>query len=280
MFWNWERTPNQSLTAELFYGYNVFSGAGQVTTPDVGPHLVRGDMNLPILMYHHLLLSHPKDQLGITLPAFTYQIQWLAGRGYRTVTLAQLAGACAGEERLPRKPVVITFDDAYQETLELAQPVLSQAGFSATVFVVSHAVGKNNFWDQGQVPCADAGTLRQLAGQGWEIGSHSQTHAHLPRLDDRALAAEVLGSRLDLEQLLGAEVLAFSYPYGEWDSRVRDAAASTGYRAACATSPGTASVTADLLALRRVYVKAGDTLPAFRRKISRWYLAYRGWRRR
>jgi peptidoglycan/xylan/chitin deacetylase (PgdA/CDA1 family) len=237
-------------------------------------------MNLPILMYHHLLLAQPQDQLGVTLPAFTGQIQWLASHGYRTVTLAQLAQACAGSIRLPRKPVVITFDDAYQASLELAQPILSEAGFSATVFVVSHAVGKNNFWDPGQVQCADAGQLRQLAGQGWEIGSHSQTHAHLPRLDDRALAAEVLGSRLDLEQVLGAEVLTFSYPYGEWDPRVRAAVASTGYQSACATSPQTASVTADLLALRRVYVKAGDSLAAFRRKISRWYLGYRGFRRR
>lgn len=237
-------------------------------------------MNLPILMYHHLLRSQPQDQLGVTLPAFASQIQWLAGRGYRTLTLRQLAQACAGAERLPRKPVIITFDDAYQETLDLARPVLAQAGFMATVFVVSRAVGKTNFWDQGQALCADSSTLRQLAGQGWEIGSHSQTHAHLPQLDDRSLAAEVLGSRLDLEQLLGAEVLAFSYPFGEASSRVRDAVASTGYETACATSPRTASVTADLLALRRVYVKAGDSPAAFRRKISAWYLAYRGWRRR
>lgn len=240
-------------------------------------------MNFPILMYHHLLHSAPsapQDQLGVALPAFASQIQWLAGRGYRTLTLKQLAKACAGAERLPRKPVIITFDDAYRETLDLAQPVLSQAGFVATVFAVSRAVGKNNFWDQGRTACADAGQLRQLAGQGWEIGSHSQTHAHLPQLDDRALAAEVLGSRLDLEQMLGAEVLAFSYPFGEASGRVRDAVASTGYEAACATSPRTASVTADLLALRRVYVKTGDSPAAFRRKISAWYLAYRGWRKR
>jgi hypothetical protein len=45
-------------------------------------------------------------------------------------------------------------------------------------------------------------------------------------------------------------------------------------------SPGTASVTADLLALRRVYVKPTDTLGDFSRKISGWYLTYRAWKRR
>ena len=90
-------------------------------------------MNLPILMYHHLLLSQPKDHLGVSLLAFTCQVQWLASHGYRTVTLGQVAQACAGSIRLPRRSIVITFDDAYQATLELAQPVLSPAGFSATV---------------------------------------------------------------------------------------------------------------------------------------------------
>ncbi|MEW6517483.1 MAG: polysaccharide deacetylase family protein [candidate division FCPU426 bacterium] len=237
-------------------------------------------MNLPILMYHHLLLDQPQDQLGVTLDAFARQVRWLAGSGFHSVSLGRVAAACAGGAPLPKRPVVITFDDAYQASLERAQSVLSGVGFAATAFAVSSAVGKNNFWDDGRVPCADAGQLRRLAGQGWEIGSHSRTHAHLPRLDDPALAGEIQGSRQDLEQMLGAPVLSFSYPFGEWDRRVRDAVAGAGYWTACATSPQTASVTADLLALRRVYVKAGDSLAAFRRKVSGWYLWYRGWRRR
>jgi peptidoglycan/xylan/chitin deacetylase (PgdA/CDA1 family) len=239
-------------------------------------------VNLPILMYHKLQARpDPGSDLAVTPEAFRAQLERLKRSGYRSVSLSALVRGGAG---LPGRPVVITFDDAYGSVLALAKPLLDAAGFTATVFAVSRAVGKHNFWDDGQgappVPCLDRTALRALAQAGWEIGSHGATHADLTALDERALRAELEDSKCELEKLLGGPVTALSYPFGAWNPAVRAAAARAGYMAACAISPGTASVTADPLALRRVYVKPTDSMDDFRRKTSGWYLAYRSWVRR
>jgi len=119
-----------------------------------------------------------------------------------------------------------------------------------------------------------------LQGLGWEIGSHSLSHANLAGLGAEALRRETEASRHELEEKLQTPVKVFAYPFGSWDAAARAAVAQAGYAAACAISPGTRSVTADMLALRRVYVKPTDTLGDFSRKISGWYLAYRAWKGR
>ncbi len=242
-------------------------------------------MNLPILMYHKLQdRPDPGSDLAVTPEAFQGQLAHLQRAGYRSVSLSALVRALAGGARVPDRAVVITFDDAYSSVLEMAKPLLDQAGFLATVFAVSRAVGKYNTWDEAKgaarIPCLDREGLRALARAGWEIGSHGATHADLTKLGARELREELEGSKCELEKAAGGPVTTLSYPFGAWNDRVRAAAAQAGYEAACAISPGTASVTADLLALRRVYVKPSDSLADFRRKISGWYLAYRGWMKR
>lgn len=242
-------------------------------------------MNLPILMYHKIQPRRDAGtDLAVTVDAFRAQVGYLRRRGYRSLSLAELAQACRRGVSLPRRAVVITFDDAYASVRDLALPILAQAGFTATVFVVPQAVGKFNFWDQGKtVPrtdCLDRAGLQALAEAGWEIGSHGATHANLTELADEPLRRELEESKRDLEDWFNQPINTLSYPYGAWNARVRSAAERAGYAAACAISPGTAAVTADLLALRRVYVKPGDSLPAFARKLSGWYLAYRAWKKR
>ncbi|MBN1596632.1 polysaccharide deacetylase family protein [candidate division FCPU426 bacterium] len=244
----------------------------------------RVSMNVPILMYHKIQLDPASSDLAVSPDAFRAQVACLKAEGYHTVSLRLLSDAVLHSRPLPKRPVVITFDDAYQDVYTIARPVLAAAGYTATVFVVSSALGRHNFWDDDKgLPretCLGRREVKALAEQGWEIGSHSATHACLPKAEDRQLQAEVAGSRRALQEALALEIPCFAYPYGAWDERSKAAAQAAGYYAACAIAPGTASVTADLFALRRVYVKPGDSLADFKRKKSFWYLRYRAWRKR
>ena len=242
-------------------------------------------MNLPILMYHRIHpQTDPGSDLTVTTKAFSAQLDWLRRRGYQTVTLEHLARAVRGEARLPRRSVVITFDDALASLLEFAQPLLERAGYTATVFAVAQALGRHNFWDDGKglrrEACLGPADLSALLGCGWEVGSHGLSHANLAGLSPEKLRHETEDSRSLLEEKLQTPVKVFAYPYGSWDAPARSAVLRAGYAAACAISPGTSSVTADLLALRRVYVKPLDSLGDFSRKISGWYLTYRAFKRR
>jgi len=236
-------------------------------------------------MYHKIQpRADEHADLAVTVDAFRTQVEFLRRRGYKTLSLAELAQARRLGVSLPRRAVVFTFDDAYASVLEHAKPILDAAGFTATVFVVTQALGRHNFWDDGKnVPraeCLDHTGLQELARAGWEIGSHTATHANLTQLTGEPLARELEQSRRDLEALVNRPINTLSYPFGAWNPEVRTAAEQAGYAAACAISPGTKDVTADLLALRRVYVKPSDSPVAFRRKISGWYLKYRAWKGR
>ena len=242
-------------------------------------------MNLPILMYHSVKpQASAHNDLTVSTAAFQAQMHYLRKRGFQTVTLAHVAKAVRGEARLPRRSVVITFDDAYAALLDYAKPVLDLSGFIATVFVVGQAIGKHNFWDDGKgltrEQCMSRADLAELQGAGWEIGSHGLTHCGLPGLAAAELQREVAESKSLLETELETSVEVFSYPFGAWDAGAREAVRQAGYVAACAISPGTPSVTADPWALRRAYVKPSDSFGDFARKISGWYLAFRAWKRR
>ncbi len=242
-------------------------------------------MDIPILMYHHLQAEGViYSDLVVSAAAFDQQMAWLKHKGYTSVSLDRLGGYLEGKGDLPSKPVVITFDDGYQSVADHGKSILDQYGFTATIFLVPHALGKHNLWDQHQsvpiLPCMDRSTCQGLLNAGWEIGSHSLTHQYLAKLDAGALQDEINGSKITLEQLFGRAVKNFCYPYGAWDINVRTAVKRAGYETACAISPGTASVTQDRWALRRIYVKGSDQLMDFKRKISPWYLKYRAWRKR
>jgi len=242
-------------------------------------------MNLPILMYHHLQTeSLVSSRLAVSLRSFKQQMSWLTQKGYETISLKRLGSFNQGQAALPKKPVIVTFDDGYQSVWDHAKPVLDQSGFTATVFLVPHAIGKRNIWDLQKsapiLPCMDETACRRLLDDGWEIGSHGLDHYALPELTPKALNEELTGSKISLEQLFKCQVTAFCYPYGAWNKRVQEHVKRAGYQVACATSSKSASVTDDPWALRRVKVKGSDKLRDFKRKVSNWYLTYRAWRKR
>ena len=78
--------------------------------------------------------------------------------------------------------------------------------------------------------------LARLRDAGWEVGSHSVTHAALTDLDDPALQAELRDSKLAIERQLGA-CRSVAYPYGAVDDRVASAAKAIGYKAGAAVLP-------------------------------------------
>ena len=149
--------------------------------------------------------------------------------------------------------------------LEHALPVLAGLGLPGTVFAAVGPVGA-----PGHLDWSD---LSVLAEAGWEIGSHTVTHARLVELDDAGLDQELRDSREAIEERLGRPCRSIAYPYGDTDARVRAAAARAGFTAGC-TSEGT--LRGDPLDWPRVGVNGDDGLLAFRLKTSLLGRALRG----
>src|SRR3954451_5696930 len=178
--------------------------------------------------------------MSVTPERFEQQLRLLVGRGYRGATFAEAATAAPY-----RRTLAVTFDDGLRSVLERAFPLLEQLGLPATVFVPTDLVGVKEPLSWGGVERWGGGSyeqelhpldwdeLRRLHAAGWEIGSHTRTHARLTPLDDALLADELAGSRERLSAELGAPCRTLAYPFGEADERVIAAAGAAGYDAAC-----------------------------------------------
>ncbi len=123
---------------------------------------------------------------------------------------------------LPRKPILLTFDDGYADLAEYAFPVLQRFSFGAGAFIVTKWVGKVILWDEALGPgthrCLGAEEIGQWARRGIEFGAHSRTHPHLSGLSESRMTEEIAGSRSDLEAILGTKVVSFAYPFGDYDN--------------------------------------------------------------
>lgn len=184
-----------------------------------------------VLAYHAVSSDWPW-RFSVTPGQLESHLRRLRARGYRPVTFAQATQPGDGRR------VAVTFDDAFASVAELAFPLLRRYGFTATVFAVTDFVGAElPVPDGDERRAASWEQLGELAAAGWEVGSHTRTHAALTEVDDARLDDELRGSKAAVEAALGRPCTTLAYPYGATDDRVRDAVRRAGYEAAADFPP-------------------------------------------
>ncbi len=193
-------------------------------------------MRLPILMYHKIDrlprppgACHPRNYV---LPEqFEAQLVALRRWGYQTISFGDWLAYRRGAGALPRRPIILTFDDGYRSTYEIAWPLLQRHGSTATVFLVSDLIGKTNAWDADEIqePLLGPAEIAEMRAGHIEFGSHTKTHAALTTLPLPRAVAELRDSRTALERLVGDPVRVLCYPYGKHNPAVRTLAREAGY---------------------------------------------------
>lgn len=223
----------------------------------------------PIFMYHNVAQA-PRGlkrwrSLYVSPGAFARQMWLLKRLGYAGLSMRDAMPYLRGEQQ--GRIAVITLDDGYVDNLQFAMPVLQRYGFTATCYVVSGSIGGYNSWDAEKLgirkPLMTPGQLRAWHQGGMEIGAHTRSHPRLRQCSDAQLHDEIAGSKSDLEDVLGAPVTQFCYPYGDMDDRVADITRAAGYMAATTTQRGRAIIGMDLWRLPRVQVARHHMLPQF-----------------
>jgi peptidoglycan/xylan/chitin deacetylase (PgdA/CDA1 family) len=215
------------------------------------------DRAVPVLMYHAVARDpRPATRgLSVTPAAFARQLEVIAAEGFTPVDTASLAAAWRLGGPLPKRPVLITFDDGYEGVHRHALPELARHGFPATVFVTTG-------WLRGAHGARGAPDLmldweqvRELAAHGVEIGGHSHTHPPLDLVGTDALRRELGRCREVVAAELGAPPASFAYPYGHSTRRVRRAVREAGFAQALAVGNDLARRGQGPYALRRVTVR-------------------------
>jgi len=232
--------------------------------------LLSGDnTHQPIsLMYHSInKAAQSASPWCISLQQFTQQLDLLQDYGWTTICANQLLTPF---QQLPKKSVVITFDDGYANNFS-AFDALVKRNMVASWFVVTHDIGKISSWSDADTIPAKLLQKEQLITMqeaGMEVGSHTLSHYRLTQASSEQIKTELTQSRLTLSELLGHSVASFAYPYGLYNSEILSATKSAGYQVAFTTQSGFGFVNNNPLEVRRVSIMAEDSLSTFARKLS------------
>ncbi|MFF3467981.1 polysaccharide deacetylase family protein [Streptomyces sp. NPDC002619] len=222
---------------------------------------------VPILMYHSV--AHTPNlatrALSVAPEAFAEQMALLGDGGFTPLTTAQLAAAWRSSRPLPRRPVLITFDDGYQGVHRHALPVLVEHGFAATLFVSTGWLRGASGTGGGPDTMLDWGQVRALGDAGVEVGGHSHTHPQLDQVGDEALWWELLRCKEIVADELGTPPVSFAYPYGYSSRRVRRAVREAGFAQSLAVGNALARRRQGPYALRRVTVRRTTGIDEFAR---------------
>jgi peptidoglycan/xylan/chitin deacetylase (PgdA/CDA1 family) len=216
----------------------------------------------PLVLCYHAVSDHWEHKLAVRTLAFERQLRSLLRRRFRPATATQ---ALAGRGRL----LHVTFDDAFTSVARNAAPVLERIGVPATVFAAADFAADGRPLDvpeladearahPGHLATMRWDELRGLAQRGFEIGSHTVSHAHLRELGDEELRRELRDSRERCEAELERPCRLLAYPFGEHDLRVQAAVRHAGYEAAFALRAGTSRT--NPFAQPRVDFYRGDSL--------------------
>ena len=247
-----------------------------------GARTLRADVNrterrnqVPVLMYHGVSEDGPPGlaRYRVTPSVFKAQLRWLRANGYYTIDSGQLARQMASGQPFYGRPVMLTFDDGFQDFADNAWPLLLDHDFTAEMFVVTDRVGQTAVWDAKlgpPTPLMSAATIARLAAEGVSFGSHLATHRPVDGLSSLELARELAGSYAMLERWLGKPPVGFAAPFTIVDNRLGWIADQIGYRIGFGSGSGVARLNADPLNLPRIVMEGGWDLDAFIRCMESW----------
>jgi len=240
-----------------------------------------GRAGIPILMYHSISgidesAKHPYYRIATASRVFEEQLKLLYHKDYKAVSPSDAVRLAQEPGRNAEKLVVITFDDGYQDFYTHAFPILSQYGFTATVFLPTAYIGDTTRGLNGAA-CLTWSQVRELRGAGVDFGSHTITHRQLNTLNIEDVRYELRYSKETIEEKLGYPVKSFAYPYAfpetdrDFTQRLREILDQTGYENGVSTIIGIAHPSNDRFFMKRLPVNSCDDLPFFRAKLEGAY---------
>lgn len=223
---------------------------------------------VPVLMYHRIAEDGPDGlaRYRVSPEEFRKQLVWLRRNGFHTITSGELEWFIRHRHPISGRPVVLTFDDGFEDFSSTAWPLLRSFDFRPEVFIVTDLAGGTSDWDSargGAFPLMAPQTIARLHADGVSFGSHLASHRPADGLSTRELADELLRSRAKLTEWLGRAPASLAAPYGRADRRLRRLARECGYDILFSTRPALADLDSDPFDLPRIEVRGDMALDEF-----------------
>ncbi len=205
-------TRLKQFTKAALCGCYKYSGAARVQE---AVQRWAGQQFAAILLFHRVTDAIPEDRLTIGTARFERVCRML--RRFRVVPLEAVFDLVRLGKKIPARTVAITFDDSYRDNLFAAR-VLARYGLPATFFLPTAFVGTERIfdWDRHlpRMPNLTWDDVQELSTMGFEISSHTVTHANLGKVSFDQAQREIIESKQTLESRLDRPVRWLAYPFG------------------------------------------------------------------
>jgi len=216
--------------------------------------------NKLVLIGGHSVSSNNKTykDLSIDRNFLEDQIKYLLKQGYTFLNFERIDKL----QELPRKSVVMYFDDGFKDIYFNAYPIFKKYNLPFTLFVTTDFINGEQIylsWEQ----------IREMTDLA-EIGCHGKTHRDFIDLTEKELKKELSVSAQIIKEQTGQKPIALSYPHGKYNQEVKDIIQKAGFRFAVATNRGKADIK-DRFELKKVVIYPRDTMTIFKLKLGIFY---------
>jgi peptidoglycan/xylan/chitin deacetylase (PgdA/CDA1 family) len=235
--------PSMNWFIAEFNGITTLNPGQEVIIPlhvfEKGGLSFKGYQAVPVISYHKF--SEDKaDALTVKKRVFEEQMRFLKENGYRVITMDEFFDFLDFKRPMPKKSVVITIDDDWYSTYEIAFPILKKYGYPATLFVYTDLIypgGKTLLnWD----------LLTQMSKSGIDIQCHTKSHRNLDKRNGQesfreyfeAVKKELTESAEIIRKRLNKDVKYLAYPFGDTNHLVIALLKKLGYRGAFTVERG------------------------------------------
>lgn len=187
---------------------------------------------VPLVVHKIVRDGYGHDFEDISISLFKQILEFIGGR----CTSLDVPPAAS---KHPAMSYLLTFDDGNSSDAEIALPLLLEMNCSATFFLIADRINTPGYISPSQ--------MRELLDSGMALGSHSVTHQNMRRLSAFQQREEFIASKMRIEDLVGAPVRYFSFPYGKSNSALLQMALDCGYEKVCTSRHGIARLPCTVL---------------------------------
>jgi len=221
--------------------------------------------SIPVLNYHSI--GPAKLNPWVVSPnRLNMDMQYLKENGFTTLSTDEFYNFMVKNKSVPKKSVLITFDDGYEDNYTNAFPILKKYNFKATIFVIT------GFVDKGKQFLTST-QLKEMQRNGIDIESHTNLHEKLGTYTYDAQLKILKTSKAYIEKTLHKPVRYLAYPHDSYNLYTLKALNAAGYKMAFTTNGRWANKSNGILTLNRIFISAFHHSNSFKTRVNHsWYL--------
>jgi len=221
--------------------------------------------SVPVLMYHSIGTSNLNPYV-VSTDRLNMDMKYLNDNGFTTLSTDDLYDFMVKNKPVPKKSVLITFDDGYEDNYTNAFPILKKYKFKATIFVITGYIDKSKHF-------LSSAQLKEMQSNGIDIESHTNLHDKLGTCTYDSQLKTLKTSKDYIEKTLNKTVRYISYPFGSYNLDTLKAVNAAGYKMAFTTNGRWANTSNGILTLNRVFISGFHHSNSFKTRVNdSWYL--------